>query len=375
MRLATDDYPRDVAAAIGIVERNYAGYRDKRKRSGAKTIDAATRLARRAAMTATTTEDCVRILNKWARVFKDKHVSALMLDKDGRPTICNAAKEAKTSHSPAVAWSFEPTARVLSDETFLITVPSFAIRYKPGLDALTKKYDAEIKRRPNLILDLRGNGGGSDLAFSSLVPYLYTQPLVTVGSDILVTRENADSWEALLTPISAAEKRAPTGRLRAMMLIPKEEKETRAFVADRVKRMRAEAEGTFLRSQADCCESLPEVFPLPSRIAILMDGRCGSTTEQFLLLARQSKKVSLFGQPSAGVLDYANVRVFALPSGKCFMAIPTTRSRRLPKDPIDNIGIVPDVRIRNLTAPQTSGATAVEFVQNHLKRHPRSTKL
>jgi hypothetical protein len=83
----------------------------------------------------------------------------------------------------------------------------------------------------------------------------------------------------------------------------------------------------------------------------------------------------LFGQPSAGVLDYANVRVFALPSGKCFMAIPTTRSRRLPKNPIDNVGITPDVRIRNLTAPQTSGATAVEFVQNHLKRHPRSTKL
>jgi hypothetical protein len=199
---------------------------------------------------------------------------------------------------------------------------------------------------------------------------------VVVGADILVTKENADAWEALITPISADEKRTPAGRLRAMMWIPKEEKEMRAWVADKVKKMRAAPEGTFICIEADSCDTtLPEVFPLPSRVAILMDSECASTTEQFLLLARQSKKVTLFGQHSAGVLDYANVRLFTLPSGNCFLAIPTTRSRRLPKEPIDNIGIAPDVHIRNLSSPQTSGDPAVEFVQNYLKRHAPSTKL
>jgi hypothetical protein len=184
-----------------------------------------------------------------------------------------------------------------------------------------------------------------------------------------------DAWEALITPISAGEKRTPAGRLRAMIWIPKEEKEMRAWVAEKVKKMRVAPEGTFICSEVDSCDTLLEVFPLPSRVAILMDGQCGSTTELFLLLARQSKKVTLFGQPSAGVLDYANVRLFTLPSGNCFMAIPTTRSRRLPKNPIDNIGIAPDVRLRNLATPQTSSDSAVDFVQNFLKRHPPSTKL
>ena len=372
---ATEEYQRDVTAAIAIVERNYAGYQDKREQSGSKTIDAAARRARHAAITAKTTEDCVRILNEWARVFHDKHLSALMLDKHGQPTNCAKVKEARTSHPPAASRSLKPTARALSDETFLITIPSFALKYKPGLDALTKQHDAEIKRRSNLIIDVRGNGGGDTWAFTSLLPYVYTQPFVEVGSDILVTKENIDAWEAHITPISAAERRTTADRLRAMIRTPKAEKVTRAWFADKLKKMRAAPEGTFICCDADSCDPLPEVFPLPSRVAILMDRQCGSTTEQFLLLARQSKKVTLFGQPSAGVLDYSNVRLFTLPSGNCFLAIPTTRTRRLPKDPIDNIGIAPDVRIRNLTAPQTSGDSAVDFVQNYLNRHPRSTKL
>jgi hypothetical protein len=372
---ATEQYQRDVAAAIAIVGRNYAGYEDKRKQSGSKAISAAARRARRAALTAKTTEDCVRVLNEWARVFRDKHVSALMLDKHGQPTNCATPKQAGTSHPSAASRSSKPTARALSDETFLVTIPSFALQYKPALDALTKKHDAEIKRRPNLIIDLRGNGGGADPAFSSLLPYLYTQPFVTVGLDIFVTKENTDAWEALITPISAAEKRTPASRLRAMWSIPKEEKETRALVVDIVKKMRAATDGTFLCCGADSLDTLPEVFPLPSRVAILMNRQCGSTTEQFLLLARQSKKVTLFGQPSAGVLDYGNVRLFTLPSGNCFLAVPTTRSRRLPEEPIDNIGIAPDVRIRNLASPRAGGDTGVGFVQNYLKRHPPSAKL
>jgi len=39
-----------------------------------------------------------------------------------------------------------------------------------------------------------------------------------------------------------------------------------------------------------------------------MNGRCGSTAEQFLLEPRQSRRVTLLGTHSLGVLDYANVR-------------------------------------------------------------------
>ncbi|HVM63031.1 MAG TPA: S41 family peptidase [Verrucomicrobiae bacterium] len=367
----------DIVAAIGLVERNYAGYADKREQFGPKKIDAAARRARRAADSARTTEDCIRILNRWIRVFKDRHLWALTLDKQGRPTGCAVAKKASTLRRSAAKRPLEPTALALSDETFVITVPNFELQHKFRLEALTKRYGAEIKRRPNLIIDVRGNSGGADATFSPLVPYLYTQPVVTVGLDVLATRENADAWQALITPVSKEEKATPAGRLRAMWLIPKREKQVRAWVTKIVRKMRAAREGTFVSMVADSRESLPRVLPLPSKVGILVDRRCGSTTEQFLLLARQSKKVTLFGQPTAGVLDYSNVRLFPLPSGNCVLAIATTRSRRLPKEPIDNIGIQPDVRVRSAAVLHSAGDHVIDFVEKYLERNaprPRRTK-
>jgi hypothetical protein len=366
-------HQRDVAAAIAMVERNYAGYTDKRNRFGAGKIDAEARRARRAAISARTTKDCVRILNRWMRVFRDKHIGALILDKPGQPTKCGVTKKAHASRRFAANRSLEPTVRALSEKTFAITVPSFGLEYKTTLEALTKRYDADIKRCPNLIIDLRGNSGGSDSTFSPLLPYLYTQPSVEVGADVLATKANADAWQALITPITKQGKATPVSRFRAKWLIPKREKRARAWVMKIVKKMRAAREGTFVSCGADSRHRLSRVLARPSRIGILTDGGCGSTTEQFLLLARKSRKVILFGQPTTGCLDYSNVRLFPLPSGNCALAIATTRSRRLPADPIDGIGIKPDVRIRKARVLRSAGDHTLDFVQEYLER--RSPRL
>lgn len=367
-----NEYRRDVDAAVAMVERNYAGYADKRKRFGAKFIDTAAGRARDAAAKAKTSEDCHRILVDWLSAFKDRHLGIVFWDKAGRLQCRGPGEdEATMSRSAAPLRSPEPTAQVLSDDTFLMTIPSFALACKINIEALTKYHDMEIRRRPNLIIDVRSNGGGADHAYGSLSPYLYTQPVVEVGCDVLATKENADAWESLLGRVP---KQFPEGakKILVMTRVPDEEKGIRAEIAQTVKKMRAAPAGTFIPKNPDATKTFPEVFPRPSRVAVLIDGECASTTEQFLLEARQSKKVTLFGQPTAGILDYANVRLFLLPSGRCFLSIPTTRSRRLPNDPIDNIGIAADVRIRNLTAPQTPGDTAVDFVQDYLRHHPHS---
>jgi len=90
---------------------------------------------------------------------------------------------------------------------------------------------------------------------------------------------------------------------------------------------------------------LDAVRPFPRRVAVLIDG-AGSSGEQFILAARQSRKVTLFGRGnSAGVLDFANVVGMTTPSGRFHMYWATSRSSRLPDDPVDPHGIAPDVRI------------------------------
>jgi len=89
---------------------------------------------------------------------------------------------------------------------------------------------------------------------------------------------------------------------------------------------------------------LDTVYKNPRQVGIIINEGNGSSAEQFLLAAKTSKKVRLFGdQNTRGVLDYSNSIPIDLPSGKYYMRYPMTRSRRLPQNPIDNIGIAPDV--------------------------------
>ncbi len=341
---------REVEAVIALVEHNYSGYNDQRKRFGAGAIDRGTKLARERAAKSTTAGECNRILYDYLRLFKDGHLSVVWLDANGKQ-VENLRRMFGNPESPAAAnWSDEPSGRILSSKTFLITVPDFDLSHKAALDALIRQQDAEIKSRPNLILDVRGNSGGSTAAYSSLRPLLYTQPVKTVGVDVLATKANADAWEAWLREI------------------PPTDTKQIAEVKDILKRMREAREGTFVSTGPDSTDTLPGVFPLPKRAAILIDRRCASTTEQFLLEAKQSKKVQLYGQTTKGVLDYANVRSFSLPSHERVLEVPTTRSRRLPKGGVDPFGIKPDRVISPLTQPQIPQDTAIALVQAMLER-------
>ena len=94
-----------------------------------------------------------------------------------------------------------------------------------------------------------------------------------------------------------------------------------------------------------------------------MDKGCGSTAEEFLLAARQSKKVILMGQPSAGVLDYANMRGAKMQQLPYALYYATSRSRRVDiGEGIDNKGIMPQILLG-------SQEDWVETVQDYLEEH------
>ena len=101
-----------------------------------------------------------------------------------------------------------------------------------------------------------------------------------------------------------------------------------------------------------------------------MNENNGSSAEQFLLSAQNSSKVVLFGaNNTAGVLDYSNITPKTLPSGKYELWLPATRSRRLPDNPIDNIGIAPDIIIPLEPQKQLYDKldSWVYFVKNYLE--------
>jgi C-terminal processing protease CtpA/Prc len=90
------------------------------------------------------------------------------------------------------------------------------------------------------------------------------------------------------------------------------------------------------------------VSRFPLKVAVLVDRKCASSCEDFVLTAKQSTKVTIIGsENTAGVHDYGNLRKVYLPGWRQMM-VPTTRERG-PR--MDFVGITPDVVL-----PQNSDA-------------------
>ncbi|MBH9537711.1 S41 family peptidase [Novosphingopyxis sp. YJ-S2-01] len=215
--------------------------------------------------------------------------------------------------------------RQLSPETLWLRLPDFASEHRVLIETLLLENDELIRSTPNLIVDLRNNRGGGDSSYDRLMSYLYTRPIYSVGVEFRNTARNRDGikrqLETLDLPPSSVE-----------------------FANDLLRRMRASSEDWVASDTGGVSiETYPEVMPLPRRVGILAAG-AGSSGDQFAIDSRFSRKVTLFGGPTAGVIDYSNVVEAPLPSNANYLLRwPTSRSQRLPEEPLDNVGVQPDV--------------------------------
>lgn len=233
----------------------------------------------------------------------------------------------------------------LSASTLWLRIPDFDdSRANPLRDILATNA-ALIASTPNLVIDLRNNGGGADFVYAPLTPLLYSRPIYSVGVEMRATEDNVTLRKAIADELRTKAPDVAKGLDR------------------QIARMTA-ALGTFVPGgdQTVYVERLNTVLPFPKRVAVLIDN-AASTGEQFLLEARQSRKVTLFGKEnSAGTLDFANVVGMQTPSGRFHVFWATSRSMRLPSDPVDPDGIAPDIRI------PTDEADPVAFAQRWLER-------
>jgi len=217
-------------------------------------------------------------------------------------------------------------AKSLSANTFYIKMGSSDPRYIPVMDSLLRVNEQLLNTTPNLILDIRENGGGADASWEPFIPYFYTNPIKMVGADMRVSD----------TTLALFKKQLENKRLS---------KEDVAYYQRKSDKM-AKATGAWITHNED--EVLSSLQPklFPKKIVILIDRWCGSASEEFLLAARQSSKVILAGENTIGNLDYSNIEFIPFVCYPYTLTYATTRSRRLDiGQGIDNVGIVPQYRL------------------------------
>lgn len=309
-------------------ERNYVGFADKVTPATQADYQAYTSQAYAGAERARTKGECFAVIEEWLRFFQDQHV---YIRFPPEPTYIEPEKPKGLKHIPGAPFFKEEEHvnafyKKLNDSTGYLRVHSFDLHYANGIDSVIKANVQSIQSMPRLVIDLRWNGGGGDYSTAFLQPVIYTNPIKCIGDDLLVTPDNTTAWENMITRYRAVMPRKNLDRIRQLL-----------------EQGRGEAR-TWVNFAPDINGVLPTVWPMPLKVAIVINQGCGSTTEEFLLAAKQSKKVMIAGEPSKGVLDYSNVveKDFFNPTFE--LHYPTTRSRRIDAGlGIDNVGIQPDI--------------------------------
>lgn len=227
----------------------------------------------------------------------------------------------------------------LNATTVYFRIPTFNHQVKNRVDSLIQANHDLITDVSNLIIDVRNNGGGSDVTYSELIQYLYTNKIVLVNNSIWSSADNIQKFNSILED-------------------PEYPESSKEYIRKLVKRLE-DNPGEFVRKENNTIKQKGSL-KYPSHVIILINRYCASSCEEFVLAAKQSKNVTLMGENTMGVLDYANIHTLALPCQGWELQYATSRTNRLPDFPIDNIGIEPNIKI-------TEEKNWVEFALEYLR--------
>lgn len=219
---------------------------------------------------------------------------------------------------------------IVRPQSVVVSLPSHDPRWMRLLDSLVAAADTAIRVRPLLIVDLRGNEGGSSLMSRAIHPYITTAAQRATPYD-------SGAAVMLSSPAQIAYARRAFGA------------ESSPFVRSLVQRLEA-APGTLV-----LLDTAPPTTPRPEpshdgrwRVAVLVDGGTVSASEVLVLRALRSTRAIVLGQLTAGALDYQSTQIVSLGTGdrRWALGYPTiTAHADLPARGMRGRGIMPHERI------------------------------
>ena len=214
----------------------------------------------------------------------------------------------------------------LNEKTLYLRIPSFQPLQKRAIDSVIFENRSKILETENLIIDIRNGTGGSDASYHELLPFMYTNPVRFLGLEYYSTKLNNQRMLDFLSDPKYGFNEAQK----------KWAKESYDILEGKL--------GEFVNLEEDIVTIREQdtVYAYPKHIGIIINQGNGSTDEQFILAAKQSKKVKLFGTTTFGVLDISNMYFVTSPCNEFELGYCLSRSFRIPEFTIDGKGLQPD---------------------------------
>lgn len=221
---------------------------------------------------------------------------------------------------------------IVRARTVIVSIPSHDPGLKPYLDSLIAIHQDELVHAQHLIVDLRGNEGGGSFMSDGLLPYILSD----------TSPDTIDDYRRSLM-LSSEDQIRYVSRMWGSDTIPQ--------IQRMLVRMRAhpgELVPLFDSLVPPETESRDTVVFGPRRVAIMIDGGTVSASEVLVQRARQSKRVTIFGEHTAGALDYQSTAIvwFSPDERRWGLGYPTTTARaELPAGGMRGKGIPPQVTV------------------------------
>lgn len=222
------------------------------------------------------------------------------------------------------------TFKLLDSNTAYIAIRSFGGQFSERLDSAYKAVMPELTKRRNLIIDIRNNGGGSDMNYKALMPLLATGPVEHDVVDLFATPANVQAYTAMRDlyksqPAVYGEK----GYMTWEYHLPKlQNAKPYTF--------------TPMGNGKPGISKYKAIEGYPEKVALLYNRNCASSCESFIFEAQYSKKTITAGENSGGYTGYGNVMSVQTPCGNT-LSWTTTRYRN--QRQYDFTGIPPRYRV------------------------------
>ncbi len=234
----------------------------------------------------------------------------------------------------------------LSTETNYLRIHSFDFKNKKNIDSIIQANHEKLSSKDNLIIDVRNNGGGSDLSYYPILPYImdkktYQSPIA--ATSIWVSKDNYQDYydERYLYDVTTQQDSIDAD---------KEIEELRKHI------------GKF-EPYTKSTSSIDRLSELPRNVVILQNRNVASSSEGFILTAKQSEKVKTFGENTGGFVAYGEWRKLEIPNFPAWISM--TQKRMIFHDDLDfeMIGIEADIKLN-----PDDESNWIEIVKNEIER-------
>lgn len=217
------------------------------------------------------------------------------------------------------------------------TFPNFYSQNEEVVQALLAKYKDRLAATEYWIIDLRDNEGGDVRVGNLLLPFVYTKPIVRSSEKMRLTEDNFNNL------YNDYIKEAVEG-------LPLEKRKYYDSTFAVTRTHFGEFGSIYNTSKIADTISFDNRLPNPKRIGLLINENTFSSGELFAILARQSDKVVVLGQKSAGSIDYGNVLKYRTNCPSICLTLPSARNNWLDQGvSIDRDKVRPDVYIKRET--------------------------